>query len=371
MSRGPADRHSARTPLSDSTTRPAALLASCLLVVLVGVNPCSDTDYSDQNRDGVIDLQDLALYSERAYERDWESMDWCQWLEVPPANANELRRLRNFVQGYFECDSDPLAIVNVNAYPTRVAWGASAQRLYVTDARTESIFIYDALLDPIGEIKGLGKPLGIAVGPTGDVYVGNNRFDNVEAYSPDGTYLATYGVGAIRMPNDLAFDADGKLYVVDSEMDRVWVFDPATEQLVRQIGVGELRFPSALAIAGQELFVADQMNHQVKVFDLNGNLLRTLGGGVTSGSLGYKWQGKFVRLQSLAVDAGGRLHVLDSQMSVIQIVDAGSGAFIDVYGTRGTAPGELDLPLDIALIDSGELAVANTRNERIELLTPP
>ena len=63
--------------------------------------------------------------------------------------------------------------------------------------------------------------------------------------------------------------------------------------------------------------------------------------------------------------------MLDSHMSVIQIVDATSGGFVDSYGTRGTAPGELNLPLDIALNDLGELAVANTKNERVELLTPP
>ena len=78
-----------------------------------------------------------------------------------------------------------------------------------------------------------------------------------------------------------------------------------------------------------------------------------------------------MRLQSLAVDAAGRLHALDSQMHVIQVLDAASGTFLASYGTRGTAPGELNLPLDIALSDYGELAVANALNQRVELLTPP
>jgi DNA-binding beta-propeller fold protein YncE len=371
MNRGRANLRSTRRSSLDATAIPTLLLLLFCLVALPGVGPCSDTDYSDQNRDGVIDIQDLTLYSERVFGQNWEVVDWCRWLDQPPANATELRRLRNFVQSYFDCNSNPLEIVSVNKYPTRVAWGPGAQRLYVSDARTDSVFIYDAQLEPIGEIKELGTPLGIAVGPTGDLYVGNNRFDNVEVYSPDGTHLATLGVGAIRMPNDLAFDANGVLYVADSKMNRIWVFDPATEQLLREIGAGTLRFPSALAIAGQELFVADQLNHMVRVFDLDGNLLRSLGGEVTQGSLGYKWQGKFVRLQSLAVDAAGRLHVLDSQMSAIQLLDAVSGDYLGLYGTRGTAPGELNLPLDIALNAYGELAVANTKNERVELLTPP
>lgn len=327
---------------------------------------------SDQNRDGVVDLADLALYSENELGLEWQTVDWCAWLESPHKQEKHLRALIDFIDAYFACgDDDPLAIHNAVRYPTRLAWGPDAQRLYVTDPRVGSIFIYDSALTLIGEIKGLAKPLGIVVDPLGKIYVGNDQVDNIEVYDPSGTKTATLGVGTVEMPNDLAFDQDGKLYVADSRKDRIWVFDPETGANVGVIGVGELRFPSAVAISGQELFVADQSNFQVKVFDLQGTLLRSFGGEVSQGSLGYKWKGKFIRLQSLGIDAAERLHVLDCHMGIIQILDATTGAYITSYGTQGTAPGELNLPLDIDLNQYGQTAVTSTKNERVELLTPP
>jgi sugar lactone lactonase YvrE len=212
--------------------------------------------------------------------------------------------------------------------------------------------------------------LGLAVDTLGNIYVGNNQFDNVEVYTPEGSKTATIGAGTVHMPNDMAFDGNGKLYVADSRRNRIWVFDPATGANLGSIGAGELRFPSALTISGQELFVADQSNFAVKVFDLQGTLLRSFGEEVSSG-FGYKWKGKFVRLQALAIDATGRLHTLDSHMGIIQILDATGGAYITSYATNGSGPGELDMPLDMDLNQYGQMAVSNTRNERLELLTPP
>jgi DNA-binding beta-propeller fold protein YncE len=369
MSRGGAKQPQTRT----RRLRPAvaAAVSFTLLCPIVLPDLARGAKLSDQNRDGVVDIEDLILFSQDELGQDWQTVDWCQWLAAPHKKEKHLRELFDFIDEYFNCDGeDPLAIRNANTYPTRLAWGPDAQRIYVTDARVESVFIYDSALTLLGEIKGLGKPLGVAVDPLGNIYVGNNRFDNVEVYSPDGTKTATIGAGILQMPNHLAFDGAGRLYVADSKRNRVEVFDPATGANLSSIGVGELRFPVALAISGSELFVADQANYQVKVFDLQGTLLRALGGKSTQ-TFKFSWKGKFVRLQSVAIDGAGRLHALDCQMGRVQILNATTGAYITYYGSHGTGPGQLSVPLDLALSQYGEAAVANTKNERIELLTPP
>jgi DNA-binding beta-propeller fold protein YncE len=293
-------------------------------------------------------------------------------LRCSRSHDKHLQSLLDFINDHFRCEQgDPLAIQNANHHPTRLAWSPDAQQLFVTDPRVGSVFIYDSTLALTGEIKTSGKPLGVAVHPLGDVYVGNDARDRVEVYSPAGLLTATIGEGSLQMPNDLAFDGNGLLYVVDSQRNRVEVFDPATGENLRTIGAGQLRFPSALAISGQEIFVADQANFRVRVFDLQGNLLRSFGSEVSQGFMNYNWKGRFVRIQGLAVDSAGRLHALDCEMGIIQILNASTGAYIDSYGTKGSAPGELDLPLGIDISAYGETAVANTRNERVELLTPP
>jgi WD40 repeat protein len=375
MSRGSANRRRTRIRRLRPAVAPALLFAWLCLVAIPGL--ARGARLSDQNHDGEVDLADLILFSQKELGQDWQTVDWCLWLEGPHKKEKHLDELMDFIRSYFQCDQppeDPLAILNANDAPTRLAWSSDGQQLYVSDARVGSVFIYDNQLTLTAELKGLAKPLGVAVDALGNIYVGNNQRDNLEVYSPEGERTAIIGAGTILMPNDMAFGPDGYLYVVDSKSRRVWVVDTAGEQILDSIGEGELRFPAALAFSGQELFVADQGNFQVRVFDLQGNLLRSFGGEPSRGFMNYSWQGKFVRLQSLAFDGQGpdlRLHALDNHMSIVQMLDPADGTYLGTYGTKGTAPGELKLPLDIDINASGEAAVANRENKRVELLTVP
>jgi DNA-binding beta-propeller fold protein YncE len=328
---------------------------------------------SDQNRDGVIDLEDVSVFADDHLRTDWQTVAWCQWLEgdSPLLKRWGLRKLFDFIGEYFACDSPAPAVANANKYPTRLVW-ASDGRLYVSDALAGSVFLYERQpeLTPVAEYENLAKPLGVALDASGTLYVGVDGRDRVEVYDAGGRLIATVGDGTIRMPNDLAFDAAGNLYVADSRSNRVWVYDSAGA-LLRGIGQGELRFPVALAVSGAELYVADQGNYQIKVFDLQGNLLRILGDRVSQGSLGYKWKGKFVRLEAVAIDAAGRLHALDSQQGLIEVLDATTGAFLASYGEKGSGPGQLSLPMGIAINSAGETAVSDAENQRIEILPVP
>jgi DNA-binding beta-propeller fold protein YncE len=348
------------------------VLASIFLCVGVPSSAARASYKSDQNRDGLVNLQDLILFSENVLRQDWRTVDWCAWIEQPHKQQEQFADLILFIRDYFDCDFDLLAVSNSNASPTRVAWGPNG-RLYVSDAKVGSVFIYERLpqLTPVAELKYLSTPLGVLVDAQGSLFVGNDGRGNVEVYSSEGLKTATIGEGTIQMPNDLALDAAGRLYVADSRSNKVWVFDLATGGLVRSIGDGELRFPAAVAVAGGEVFVADQSNFGVKVFDLQGALLRTLGGPVRQGSLGFKWKGLFIRLQDLEIDGSGRVHTLDSHMNLIQILDPVGGGYLGSYGTQGAAPGELNLPLGMALNASGEMAVANRANQRVDVITTP
>jgi DNA-binding beta-propeller fold protein YncE len=369
MTQGSANRPLRRAQLLRSAILFGAVSAALFLFANPG--PASGALLSDQNRDGVIDLADVVLFSQIELGQDWQTVDWCQWLQGPYRREKHLQQLLRFIDEHFRCDQgDPFAIHNANKNPTRLDWSADAQQLFVTDSKTGSVFIYDSVATLTGELKDMGKPLGVAVSLQGDIYVGDNRSDAVKVYGADGLQIATSGAATLKMPNDLAFDQNGQLYVVDSKRNLVEVFDPATGASLRTFGSGELRFPSALAISGQEVFVADQSNFLVRVYDLQGNLLRSFGGKVTQG-FNYNWKGKFARLQSLAIDSTGRVHALDSHMGIIQILSAADGSYITYYGANGSAPGELDLPLDIDINQYGETAVANARNERVELLTAP
>lgn len=363
----------------------------------------------DWNRDGVVDWQDIQFFSTELLgltgENDWETFDWCSWLDGNSRERKHMGRiLEAYIREYFACDGeppeppeDPLAVKNANKYPARLAWGPGDSLLYVSDPKVGSVFIYEPLLDldgilsgftVFGELKGLKKPLGVAVDSQGYLYVGNNGRDNVEVYDPNGTRVMTFGQGLIEMPNDLAVDAAGRVYVADSRKNVVWLFG-ANGGPIRSIGDGQLDFPVAVEVVSSidpltgepvgELYVADQKSFLIKVFDLQGVFLsqRSFGGeaqhegGGMWGGKEWVWEGRFVKIQGLAMDSQNRLHAVDCFLSRGQIFDPLDGAFLGFYGDYGTLPGQLRLPLGIAISSSDEIVIANTENGVLEIYTIP
>ncbi len=395
-------------------------VSQSLLPEHIGPRSVLAASKSDLDGNGIVDINDLDIYSLRRFKKGWDEVDWCYWLEQDnvsgkPTSKEEKKaeharkhlgdELRNFIIDEFGCDVteppepneppvDPLAVINSNDYPTRLALGSD--HLYVTDTASGSVFIYDVNswlqnpnflpydpnLLPIAELKGFNKPLGIAVNQEGLIYIGNDARDCVEVYEPNGTKIANIGKGLFKMPNDLAIDDEGKLYIADSKSNTVWVFDP--NEGVADIGgpgsgAGELDFPVAVTIryytdaSGQkvsELFVADQGNYEVKVFDLQGNFLRSFGRALPF--WGSNWKGRWGKMQSLAFDHLGRLHIADSFTNRVQIIDPNTGAYIDYYGQAngepGIEPGQLNTPLDIIIDEFGRVIVANYRNKRFEVI---
>jgi hypothetical protein len=140
--------------------------------------------HSDLNKDGVVDLADLIKFSDKFLGLDWQTVDWCQWIQ--DANniekyGDKYRELFIFIHNDYQCDQPPppppednltvpppednLTVKHTNDYPLRVALGPNG-KLYVSNAQIGSVFIYEvgpSSLNLIGELKGLVEPLGVAL----------------------------------------------------------------------------------------------------------------------------------------------------------------------------------------------------------------
>ena len=273
-----------------------------------------------------------------------------------------------------------LSVLRANQSPTRLARGPEG-RIYTTDSKAGSVFIYDAGLNLTGELKNLNLPLGVAAGIDGTIYVGCQGTRAIQAYDANGDFIMNIGEGELSKPNDIALDLYGNLYVADSPAHRIRIYNMNGSHLgdIGSFGVedGEFNFPVAVDIAYTtngigELFVADQGNRRFHVFDLRGKLLRTLSPAkIGDSSFGYK-DYQVGTLQSLAIDDQYRIHSLDTQASRIQVWDGITGAHIENYGSYGSASGLLNLPLDILITDpangTNRVVVANNRNRRVEFI---
>ena len=326
-----------------------------------------------------VNSEDYAMFAMQWLSSDCNDPNWCRGCDLDKSGKVDKTDLSILVNNWLVGQTSDLYVRSSNTFPMRMARGEDG-RLFVTNSKRGSLFIYDANENLIGELKDMHKPLGVAVDSAGYIYVGSKGRHNVEVYSWVGEKVDVMGLGIIRMPSDLALDRDGRIYVCDSENNTVWVFD-WSGAILRSIGTagdgdGQFDFPSALTIAYRnvggeevgELYVADQGHCLIHVFDLNGHFLRSFGRRV--GSFGG-WYGKFVKMQSLAMDNKDRLHVADSYINAVQILDPNNGGYINHYGTFGTAAGELNLPLDVVIKDSNEALVTSAENGRIETIAIP
>jgi DNA-binding beta-propeller fold protein YncE len=358
-------------------------------------------DKSDLNSDGVVDILDLNLFSINYLEMDVALVDWCAFYDATKAGedfegeptkyyAKNFKMLLAFIYEDFDCGNTdppppppPPPPSNFEPkYLVRIGQANDGSgEFFFTDARTHSVFIYDSSLQPISEIKGLSRPLGVAMDSRGYLLVGNNGRDNVEVYDPaNGNMMANFGTGLVKMPTAITIGPDGLIYVTDSRSHNVRVFD-TDYRLVRTIGsggvgTGELDFPIDTLVLTyddggtevQEVLVADQGNSRIQIYDAEGNYLRTIKSGCGSFSCRPP---EFRRLQALALDSQGRVHAMDNFKALVSILDPATGAFIASYGEYGEGEGYLRVPMDLLITDADEAVTTSGDGDRVEVLTIP
>jgi len=79
-------------------------------------------------------------------------------------------------------------------------------------------------------------------------------------------------------------------------------------------------------------------------------------------------QGQFSEPRGLAVDPRGNLYVADTKNNRIQVFD-GNGQFVREFGSKGPGDGQFNEPCGLAVDPQGEIWVADTWNQRIAHLT--
>jgi sugar lactone lactonase YvrE len=217
----------------------------------------------------------------------------------------------------------------------------------------------------------LGTPYGLAVDSKGLLYVADTKVGAVFVFNPDShdTNFIKHGVDAkFGRIFGLAIDDSDRLFVSDGEYNHVLVFN-AKRKLEGQFGEGIMNDPAGLAIDEENrfLYVANTGSDQVLVYDADTfKLLRKIGTPAKNHTL--TTPGDFSSPTNVAVDKDGNLFVTDTLNDRVEVFDA-DGVFIRAFGKNGDGPGDFTRPKGIAVDCDGHVWVADAMLNRLQVFT--
>ncbi len=215
-----------------------------------------------------------------------------------------------------------------------------------------------------------GKPVGISVGPDGNVYVPDTHYQRVMVYSPQGQLLRQWGKmgtgpGDFIYPTDVAFDSKGNVFVSEyGDNDRIQVFKPDGTFLYTfgKMGQGDGEFsrPQSMVIDHDILYVTDACNHRVVVFKTDGTFLRNMGKcGSGMGEFRYPW--------GLDEDHDGNLIVCEQGNNRIQKINKITGEGLAIWGSAGRDPGQLAYPWAAIVDKRDRIITVDSGNNRLQV----
>jgi DNA-binding beta-propeller fold protein YncE len=242
-------------------------------------------------------------------------------------------------------------------------------RVFVTDSSRGALFVFDQVAgelqvwDRADGLKQFESPVGVAAGPAGSVFVADAELALVAWLDPKGNPQRAIGKGVLTRPTGVAYDAAAqRLYVADTYAHDIKVFD-AEWRLERTIGTrgdsaGRMNFPTHIALRHGELYVSDTMNARVLVLDAEtGDLQREIGTrGLNVGNL--------VRPKGVTVDSEGNVYVVESYYDHLLIFNR-RGEFLMPIGGVGQETGRFFLPAGIWTDAQNRIFLADMFNGRV------
>jgi DNA-binding beta-propeller fold protein YncE len=217
----------------------------------------------------------------------------------------------------------------------------------------------DVILGP--KLEKIIKPFGVAVDSKKRLVVADSAFRRIHIFDIEGNkykMITRAGGGEFQTPIGVAVDNLDNIYVADSAARKVFVFNARGGHLFDIDGFDR---PTGLAVNGGDgvLYVVDSGDHNVKVFDLKGALLRTIG---TRGG----GDGEFNHPVGICLDRDGDLYVTDTMNFRVQIFDK-HGNFINKFGKNGDGTGSMARPKGIAVDRDGNIYIADALFDTIQI----
>jgi DNA-binding beta-propeller fold protein YncE len=218
----------------------------------------------------------------------------------------------------------------------------------------------------LGETKrSIGTPYGVEVDAAGRIYVVDTLLGIVHVFDVQAKKYHTFPTKSVTLlsPIDIAIDNQtGLIYVTDSKAGVVKLFGEAGKKHVGEIGKGIFERPTGIAINEKisELLVVDTQAARIVRYDLKDHNYKGLigGGGAKAGSFHYP--------TNIYVARDGGFFISDSLNYRIQIFSP-EGEFLNSFGSAGDGPGYFSRPRGVAVDSDDNIYVVDGLFDNVQM----
>ncbi|KRX78074.1 E3 ubiquitin-protein ligase TRIM71, partial [Trichinella sp. T6] len=220
----------------------------------------------------------------------------------------------------------------------------------------------------------LYRPWGIACDKLNRIIVADRTNHRIQIFDSEGRFLTKFGCqgcrdGQFDRPAGVAVTSSNDIVVVDKDNHRVQVFT-SNGLFKLKFGekgrdVGQFNYPWGVAVSPDDIIaVSDTRNHRVQLFTANGLFWRKFG---YEQALYYK---QFDSPRGVAFGPDGRrLFCTDFNNHRLVVYDLAAGR-VTMHGIEGEAEAHFRRPQGIDVDTQGNLFVADSRNNRIQIFSP-
>lgn len=244
-------------------------------------------------------------------------------------------------------------------------------RLYIADtgakrvtvANTKTMDILQAGVSGKGELE---YPVGVVVDKAENIYVSDSDLNKVLVYDRDGKFTGNLSDVKFVKPTGLAYDREKDIvYVVDTQDHKVYGISPANGSVRVIFGKrgeadGEFNYPSNITVDKDgRIWVSDTLNFRIQGFDRQGKFISKFG------SVGDSYV-KFSLPKGVAADSEGNIYVVDSRQDMVKIFNR-DGRLLLFFGEEGGDRGMFWLPAGIFIDKDDKIYIADTYNRRVQV----
>ncbi|MEM2856256.1 MAG: SdrD B-like domain-containing protein [Candidatus Nitrosocaldaceae archaeon] len=230
--------------------------------------------------------------------------------------------------------------------------------IYVADTYNHRIQVFDTNGNFIRNFGSLGSDPGEFGNPSGlyvdnDIYVYDLSNDRVSIHDINGNYIREFNFTDPYIEPYFVYVNNDKAYISDGHRHKVIIVNATNGAFIDEFGGlgslnGEFRGPRGIALSNSEIYVADNYNARIQVFDTNGNFIRNFGS-YGSGSNNFNQPRGLVLFNN-------NLYIADTQNDRIKITDINGNLIKSISSIK---------PYQIAVDNNGYIYAAEFSLDRI------